>query len=104
MRRAAKVDRNHAEIVETLRGLRFSVLSLAPLGRGAPDIALARDGDTWLAEIKDGERMGWKLTDDQKTFHARWNAPILIFDSVETVLMWEKKLTEESNESKATTQ
>lgn len=32
--------------------------------------------------------IGWKLTKDQRKFHQNWNAPILIFDSVETVLMW----------------
>ena len=90
MRRAAKVDRNHAEIVDCLRAKGFSVLSIAAVGRGAPDIVLAKAGTTWLAEIKDGHRMGWKLTEDQKRFHANWQAPILIFDSVETVEMWVK--------------
>jgi len=90
MRRAAKVDRNHVQIVELLRSKGFSVLSIAAIGRGAPDIVLAKDGATWLAEIKDGHRLGWKLTDDQRKFHANWKAPILIFDSVETVEMWVK--------------
>jgi hypothetical protein len=89
MRLAAKVDGNHAEIVCVLRELGFSVVSLARIGRGCPDLCIARDGKTWLAEIKNNA-IGWKLTADQRKFHNTWEAPIPIFNSVETVLMWAK--------------
>lgn len=93
MRRNAKVDNNHADIVQCLRDLGFSVLSLAPIGRGAPDIAFARGDKTYLAEIKNST-IGWKLTDAQRKFHANWKGKILIFDSVETVRYWENGSSE----------
>ena len=52
MRRNARVDKNHQEIVEAFRKLGCSVLSLAPLGRGIPDLLVAIGGVTWLVEIK----------------------------------------------------
>ena len=52
MRRNAKVDANHGEVVEAFRKLGASVLSLAPLGRGIPDLLVAIGGVTWLIEIK----------------------------------------------------
>lgn len=91
MRRDAKVDNTHKDIVNCLRELGFSVLSIAMVGRGAPDIVFARFGRVWMAEIKNG-KLGWKLTPDQRKFHHLWNAQILIFDSVESVLEWERKL------------
>jgi hypothetical protein len=46
----AEVDKNHP--VEAFRKLGASVLSLAPLGRGIPDLLVAIGGVTWLIEIK----------------------------------------------------
>ena len=52
MRRNARIDKNHPEVVEAFRKLGCSVLSLAPLGRGIPDLLVAIGGVTWLIEIK----------------------------------------------------
>ncbi len=52
MRRAARVDGNHAEIVDFFKKLGCSVLSLAPLGGGVPDLLVAINGITWLVEVK----------------------------------------------------
>ena len=52
MRRAAKVDSNHALIVEHFRARGCSVLSLAAMGRGVPDLLVAKQGVTWLVEVK----------------------------------------------------
>ena len=52
MRRNARIDKNHPEVVEAFRALGASVLSLAPLGRGIPDLLVAIGGVTWLVEIK----------------------------------------------------
>lgn len=52
MRRNARIDKNHPEIVAAFRKLGASVLSLAPLGRGIPDLLVAIGGVTWLIEIK----------------------------------------------------
>ena len=52
MRRNARIDKNHPEVVEAFRKMGASVLSLAPLGRGIPDLLVAIGGVTWLIEIK----------------------------------------------------
>ena len=52
MRRASRVDGNHAEIVDCFKKLGCSVLSLAAVGGGVPDLLVAIDGITWLVEVK----------------------------------------------------
>jgi hypothetical protein len=64
-----------------------SVVSLATIGRGCPDILVATpDGRNHLIEIKCGKN--WTMTEDQKLFHATWRAPVLILDSVESAITW----------------
>ena len=87
VRRAAKVDANHLDICLALRSFGASVLSLASIGRGCPDICIGFRGTTYLAEIKNN-KVRWSMTDDQKIFHAGWNAPILVLDSVESAEAW----------------
>ena len=55
MRRASKVDANHAQIVDCFKKLGCSVLSLAAVGRGVPDLLVAINGITWLVEVKSGK-------------------------------------------------
>lgn len=87
MRRAARTDANQSEIVATLRKCGCSVFSLAAVGKGCPDLLIARAGRTYLAEVKNGV-LGYKLTPAQKEFWATWNDDVLIFDSVDSVLAW----------------
>lgn len=82
MRKRGKVDSTQADIVEVLRECGFSVLSLASLGKGAPDLLVARSGRNMLIECK-STPIGYKLTRDQKKFHERWNAHIFVLGSVE---------------------
>lgn len=49
---ARRVDRSQAGIVEALRAAGCTVLSLAPLGKGAPDLAVGSGGFTYLIECK----------------------------------------------------
>ena len=66
---ARKIDANQPEIVEALRGVGCQVQSLAPLGKGAPDL-LVRRGTLWrLIEVK--SKAG-SLTPDQRKWHALW--------------------------------
>ena len=69
MRRAARTDTNHQEMVEAFRSLGCSVLSLAPLGQGVPDLLVAIKGVTWLVEVKMPKG---KETTDQIEFAATW--------------------------------
>ena len=70
MRRAARVDGNHALIVEHFRSLGCSVLSLASLGRGVPDLLVAKQGITWLVEVKQGKQKENLLQED---WAERWS-------------------------------
>ena len=56
MRKRAKLDVNHLEIVATLRKCGASVVSLASLGDGVPDLLVGYRGKTALVEIKDGDK------------------------------------------------
>ena len=55
MRRASRIDKNHTEIVDCFRRLGCSVLSLAAMGKGVPDLLVATQGITWLVEVKSGK-------------------------------------------------
>lgn len=82
----ARVDDNHKAIVAALRKIGCTVLSLAPLGKGAPDVlACTAAGKLFLIEIKDGAKppSARKLTPDELKFHADWNGEIAIVESVD---------------------
>lgn len=74
MRRAAKIDRNQPEIVSALRKVGAQVSSLAACGDGIPDLLVGFKGQTFLIEVKDGQRppSERQLTDQQIEWHANW--------------------------------
>jgi hypothetical protein len=74
MRRAAKVDANHAEIVEALRKLPCEVLSLAQLGNGTPDLLALFRGRLVLLEVK---KPGEKQNAAQLAFAGRWPVSVV---------------------------
>lgn len=85
MRRAAKVDQNHGEIVAALIARGWLVLSLASMGRGVPDLLVwhPRSGFD-LVEVK---MPTGALTDDQRAFAAKgW--PVMILRSERDVTAW----------------
>lgn len=90
VRRAAKVDANHGEVVKALRAVGCSVLSLAAVGNGCPDLLVCVPWNRrlHLIEVKDGSRppSERKLTDDQVKFHANWKGPIHVVMNVEQAL------------------
>jgi hypothetical protein len=83
---ARRVDANHATIVAVLRDAGALVLSLAPMGRGCPDLLVAHHGRLFLAEVKDGSKSPsrQRLTPDEARFHALW--PVTILRSVDDAL------------------
>ncbi len=87
MRRAARTDANHADIVAALRACGCSVLSLAPMGRGVPDLLCARAGISWLVECKDGHKppSARSLTADQDKFMAGWRGEVYVCNGVAEV-------------------
>ena len=88
MRRAARVD--DGAIVKALRHAGCSVLSLAPIGRGCPDLLVGvRSNDVLknvLIEVKDGSKppSARTLTADERVFHATWAGQVAVVDSIES--------------------
>jgi hypothetical protein len=86
MRRAARTDANHEEIVKALRAVGASVQSLAPVGHGVPDLLVGYQGKTILMEVKDGTKSPSKrqLTEDQVKWIDAWSGgSVYIVDNVE---------------------
>jgi hypothetical protein len=80
VRRAAKVDANHDQIVSALRAAGASVQSLAPIGKGCPDLLVAtrkKSGETdmFLIEVKSENA---KPNEMQKKWHIEWKAPVYV--------------------------
>jgi hypothetical protein len=89
MRRAARVDRNQAEIVEALRKAGATVHITSSAGDGFPDLVVAYQRQTYLLEVKDGTKppSERELTPDQVRFHVEWNGgPCLVVNSVSEAL------------------
>ena len=88
MRRAAKVDANHADIVKALRSIGCSVQSLAAIGKGVPDIMVSRRGSTFCLEIKDGSKppSARKLTPDEAKWISAWRGNVAVVESVDEAL------------------
>jgi hypothetical protein len=84
--RAAKVDANHAAIVKALRDAGWSVISLARLGAGIPDLCVAKDGQTYLIEVKNRAGKN-KLNAEQKAFAASWRGRYACVESPEQALL-----------------
>ena len=74
MRRRARVDANHADIVATLRACGWYVHDTSRLGGGFPDLVCARAGKVILVEVKDGTKPLSKqiLTQTEVEVHDRF--------------------------------
>ncbi len=83
MRLAAKVDNNQAEIVRALRDIGCTVLSLAAIGHGIPDLLVARQGRMFLIECKSP---GGKLEATQHIWRQTWAAPVYVVYGVPDAL------------------
>jgi hypothetical protein len=78
-----RVDANHVEIVRALRRHGIAVLSLAPMGRGVPDLLCAFRDVTCLIEIKDEARppSARALTAQQERFIGSWPGKVFVVNS-----------------------
>lgn len=86
MRRAAKKDANHAQIVRELKQVGACVLELYRVGQGCPDVLVAWRGYQVLVEIK--QEKG-KLTDDEIAFFQGWYPGLAIIARCsEDVIDW----------------
>lgn len=87
MRRAAKVDDNHNEIVDALRQIGASVKPVHAL-KGFVDIVVGYRGINYLIEIKDGKKppSKQKLTEDEQKFHDEWKGQAIVVKNVTEAL------------------
>lgn len=83
-RRASRVDANHSQVVSAARKLGFRVLSLAPLGRGCPDLLLysPRTRRFHLVEVK---TPSGKVNALQAQFAALW--PVTVIRDIDDLLL-----------------
>lgn len=84
MRYGAKIDANQPEVVKALRKAGCTVQHLHTVGAGCPDLLCAVSDELFLVEVKDGAKVpsDQKLTPAQVTWHAAWQAPVHIVNSV----------------------
>jgi Holliday junction resolvase len=81
----ARIDTNHKEIVAALRKAGASVVSLAAMKHGCPDLLVGNGNETMLMEIKKDAKA--KFTPDQLQFMANWRGgPISRVDSVDAAI------------------
>lgn len=88
MRKYGRTDNNHAIIVSALRKTGHSVVSLASVGSGCPDLLVGRNGKNCLLEVKDiskppSER---RLTVDQVKFFESWKGQAAIAFDIQSAL------------------
>lgn len=88
MKRAARIDANQKQIVAALRQAGCSVQSLAPVGKGCPDLVVGRDGRNFLIEVKDGAKVpsARKLTEDEKRWQEQWQGQVCVVEDVDQAL------------------
>ena len=74
MRRAARTDANHREIVAALRKAGASVADLSAVGGGVPDLLVGFRSRNWCLEVKDGKKppSARKLTPEQQAWVDDW--------------------------------
>lgn len=88
MRRAARTDGNHAEIMEALRKAGASVKSAHAVGMGFPDLVVGFRGKNHLLEVKDGSLSPSRrrLTEMEQRFHDQWGGHCVVVNSAEEAL------------------
>lgn len=88
VRRAARVDGNHAAIMLALRAIGASVADTSAVGQGFPDLVVGLRGRNWLIELKDGSLSPSRraLTPAQVEFKATWRGQWAVVTSPDEAL------------------
>ena len=88
MRRASRTDANQAEIVRVLRDFGVSVISLAAVGEGCPDLLCGFRGKTYLLEVKrdDVAPSASRLNAVQRRWHTAWQGQVAVVRCVGAAL------------------
>ena len=82
-----RADDNQADIVSDLRRAGCSVCDLHEVGHGCPDLLVTCKGRWLVVEVKDGNKppSKRKIRDSQRDWHARFPAPVEVWETVEDV-------------------
>ena len=81
----ARIDTNHKEIVKALRDAGATVVSLASMKHGCPDLLVGYANETLLMEIKKDAKA--KFTPDQLDFMNKWKGgAVSRVDSVDAAI------------------
>jgi hypothetical protein len=83
VRRAAKVDSNHREILEALREVGALVVSTAAVGMGFPDLCVGYRDKNYLLEVKGPKG---ELNPLQRALHGMWTGQMCVVRSVDDAL------------------
>jgi Holliday junction resolvase len=76
-----RTDKRHADCVKALRALGCSVVSLAAVGRGCPDLILGFARRTYLIELKTDNA---KPRKNQIDWHSAWRGTPVILLNIPT--------------------
>lgn len=82
---AKKVDQNQSSIVEALRKMGASVVSLHEHGGGVPDLLVGMLRQNYLIEIKTEKGT---FTRDQVDFYEKWRGSVVVLRSVDDAVKW----------------
>lgn len=87
MRRAARKDANHREIIRAFESMGASVIDVSDTPCGF-DILCGHGGLCIAVEIKDGSKppSARRLTANEKRVHERWTGGMRIVESVEDAI------------------
>lgn len=90
-RYARKRDATHSPLVGELRAVGFSVLDLANLGGGVPDLLIGKAQRALLVEVKSPKRVRMHAGDGrsaaQRKWHDEWRGvPVIVAESLSDVL------------------
>lgn len=85
MRRAARLDGNHKDVVDALTKIGATVQSLASMHGGVPDLLVGYHGKNVLLEVKDGSLVpsARTLTVDELQWQERWGGQVKTVGSPE---------------------
>lgn len=88
MRKRARKDDNHREIVAALTHAGVSVWDTSSLGSGGVDLVAGLRGQNFMLEIKDAAKAPSRrrLTEDEQEFHRTWRGHIDIVGTPEDAL------------------
>jgi hypothetical protein len=81
-----RIDANQTEIVKALRDAGATVMILSSVGRGCPDLLIGKNGINLLAEIKNLEGRGRRLTPAEQDFIDTWRGQVTVIRNIEEAL------------------